>query len=180
LESVWREIVAQHRALKRALEELLTLFSQDRESFYLYMKVVVDFLKRVHTPLEDELVFPKLEETCRGASSKQVSIANTLSRLSADHKLLLTLGNTITARGKSFDDSTLRERLEQFANILLEHNANEEELYQTMVKVCGEERGDTALRIPAEVQKVIEAYGVERYNELCVKPTNRLGFRKTG
>lgn len=172
MDNAWLEIVVQHRALRRALEELRTLITQDRESFYLYMDVVVDFLKEVHTPIEDVLVFPRLQKSCMDASGKQMDTANTLSRLSADHKLLLTLGNTITSRGKAFDEDVLRERFEQFAKILLEHNANEEELYQAMVKVCGGERVDSSLRIPEEVQKIIEAYGVERYRDF-MRQTNK-------
>jgi len=147
------------------LEELGDLFGRDRESFHLYMGVVVDFLKRVHAPLEDELVFPKLAEACVDASSERLDVANTLSRLSADHKLLLTLGNTITERGKAFDEDILRERFEQFGKILLEHNEKEEELYNTVLKVCGEGRVDSALHASEEAQRVIEAYGVERYRE---------------
>ena len=171
MRSAWLEIVVQHRALRRSLEELRTLFTQDRESFYLYMDVVVDLLKHVHTPIEDGLVFPKLQETCVGVSGRQIDVANTQSRLSADHKLLLTLGNTITTRGKAFDDDILRERFEQFAKILLEHNTNEEELYQAVVNVWGKSRVDSSLRIPENVQKVIEAYGVERYRDF-MRQTN--------
>jgi len=74
-------------------------------------------------------------------------------------------------RGKAFDDDILRERFEQFAKILLEHNTDEEELYQAVVKVCGESRVDSSLRIPEKVQKVIEAYGVERYRDF-MRQTN--------
>ncbi|MEM0120622.1 MAG: hemerythrin domain-containing protein [Thermoprotei archaeon] len=165
VEDVWLEIVAQHKALRHALGELHTLLTQDRESFYLYMEVLVDFLKRVHTPLEDELAFPRIEAICAGSGSARGNIANTLSRLSADHKLLLTLGSTITGRGRAFGEDVLRERFEQFERILLEHNANEEALYQVVVKECGEEKVDSALGSVEEAEGIIRRYGLERYSE---------------
>lgn len=156
------EVVRQHRALRGALRELGSLLESDRASFHLYMGSLVEFLLKVHARLEDEQLFPALLKACRGTDYS--SFERMLGRLTADHRLLETLGKTIASRGRGFDQHLLRERFEQFGKILLEHNASEEKLYAEINARCGGEGVRGALET-IDPQKIIEEFGRERYLE---------------
>src|SRR5208283_5853776 len=121
---------------------------------------VESFVRDCHARIEDELIFPKLEEFLgaqRGESAK------VLSRLEADHKMIDTIGDQIKLRTTQGDTETLRKRMLLYANTVESHNSSEESLiFQYWKNLTKDQQQDP---IP-KMRKIIEEYGVNRYFQI--------------
>ncbi len=111
-----------------------------------------DFVVNCHAKHEDEIVFPILISK----NQDDKDYVSYVKRISADHKLIATLGNNIVSWIKEKNYEMLERRLPLYFKILLEHNSNEEK--------------DIFVRWKPEYsvsyKKVILEYGVDKYTKI--------------
>ncbi len=122
---------------------------------------VEEFVRSCHAKVEDEVVFPKLQESLKDPDRE--NHLKILSRLEADHRLIDTIGEQIRLRtSQGSDEETLRKRILLYATTVESHNASEESLIFPYWNVSGSDLNEVIL--PA--MKIIREYGLNRYYQL--------------
>jgi hemerythrin superfamily protein len=122
---------------------------------------VEEFVRDCHARVEDEVVFPKLQESLKDPD-RENHLRN-LSRLEADHRLIGTIGEQIRLRTEQGTDmETLRKRILLYATTVESHNASEESLNFTYLK----ESDDNQNEVIPSAMKIVREYGLNRYFQL--------------
>ncbi len=85
-------------------------------------KRINDFVVNHHAVIEDAYVFPKI----KASNSSDVELIKNIDRISADHKLIETLGNNIVNWINSNDADMLKRRMPLYWKTLYDHNLLEE------------------------------------------------------
>ena len=122
---------------------------------------VEEFVRSCHAKVEDEVVFPKLQESLKDPDRE--NHIKIISRLEADHRLIDTIGEQIRLRTtQGGDEETLRKRILLYATTVESHNASEESLIFPYWNMSGSDPNEVI--IPAK--KIIREYGLNRYFQL--------------
>ncbi len=121
------------------------------EHWYTRFSDFNDFVINCHARHEDEIVFPRLIDAYEDEDFRK-----TVRRVSADHKLIATLGSNILNWLSRGDHELLRMRIPLYFKVLLEHNSSEEQL---LFKRWKPEMGSSFRRIILE-------FGVSKYMEI--------------
>ncbi|MDG6928224.1 MAG: hemerythrin domain-containing protein [Nitrososphaerota archaeon] len=85
-------------------------------------KTLNDFVVNHHARVEDIYVFPMI----KASNPDDLDLAKSVDRISADHKLIETLGSNIVKWINSNDIDMLKRRIPVYWKILSEHNMTEE------------------------------------------------------
>jgi len=85
-------------------------------------KRVNDFVVNHHAMIEDIYVFPQI----KASNSSDVDLIKIIDRISADHKLIATLGNNIVKWINDNDIEMIKRRIPLYWKILYDHNLLEE------------------------------------------------------
>ncbi|MEM0097155.1 MAG: hemerythrin domain-containing protein [Conexivisphaerales archaeon] len=85
-------------------------------------KNINDFVINHHARVEDLYVFPKIKVS----NPDDADLAKNIDRISADHKLIETLGNNIVKWIDNNDTDMIERRIPVYWKILAEHNMSEE------------------------------------------------------
>ncbi|MGC8661311.1 MAG: hemerythrin domain-containing protein [Nitrososphaeria archaeon] len=85
-------------------------------------KKINDFVINHHARVEDLYVFPKI----KASNPNDTDLVKNIDRISADHKLIETLGNNIVKWINGNDEDMLKRRIPVYWKILSEHNMSEE------------------------------------------------------
>jgi hemerythrin superfamily protein len=110
-----------------------------------------DFVINCHARHEDEIVFPKLI-----AAYEDEDFRKTVMRVSADHRLIATLGGNISNWLAKGDHELLRTRIPLYLKVLLEHNSSEEQLLFKRWKTG----------MGSSFRRIIQEFGVSRYMDI--------------
>lgn len=81
------------------------------------------FVLKWHASIEDEVLFPILREHF----SSRSAIVSDIDRISADHKLIQTLGENLEKWKKEGNEELFNERISLYVRLIREHNDKEEE-----------------------------------------------------
>ena len=129
-------------------------FMREKSSDLIYE--AEDFVRNCHAKVEDELVFPRLNQIL---ATKEVDLVKALSRIEADHKLIEKIGDQIKNSTAQADTATLKKRIMLYANTVESHNSSEESLiFQHWQASEAESR-----EIMSKAKEVIEQFGRDRY-----------------
>lgn len=126
-------------------------FRYIRETNFNSIYEIEEFVRKCHARIEEEIVFPKLNEVDQ--------IKQNLSRLSADHKLIDTIGDQIKLRTAQGDLETLKKRVLLYVNTVESHNSSEESLIFQYWKVGETTEKETV----SGARKIIDEFGLNRY-----------------
>jgi hemerythrin superfamily protein len=148
--NIVEQLMVEHTALRLH-------FRYGRETNTEAIYELEEFIRKCHARIEDELVFPKLEELLSKSQQKQAR--NDLLRLEADHKLIDKIGDQIIARTIEGNKETLRKRILLYMNTVESHNAGEESLIFPRWNVNEADE----LEIKSKAWKVIDDFGLDRY-----------------
>jgi hemerythrin superfamily protein len=139
-------LMVEHAALRIRLHELLETQSQE-----LFQKAN-RFVLECHAKVEDEVFFPVLYS----------QISESLKKLEADHKLILTLSSSLLNFVKQGKEELFRKRVKTYVTTVLEHNQQEEILVFPYWKSVSNDTAKSALE---HVKRIIQAFGVDEYLE---------------
>ncbi len=162
------EIHRQHLRMREVLEFMSSMLNGDTQTFFLLINLLGDFVVRLHSRLEDEVMFPMLlswEDACGQGVHAWEGERKLIPRLKADHKLIETLGNAIGLRGKEFEPSILSKRFRQYSKIILEHNQNEEVMVERISKKCGEVPQKLMAVAAGRTKQIVDEFGRDKYEE---------------
>ena len=81
------------------------------------------FVLKWHASIEDEVLFPLLQEHFSG----KPEIVSDINRIAADHKLIQTLGENLEKWKKEGNSKLFNERIGLYVRLIREHNDKEEE-----------------------------------------------------
>lgn len=140
-------LLFEHSIIRiRANEALLATPSM--ESFKDLHELVVN----LHAKVEDEVVFPAVIEE----NESDQEFVKYVKRISADHRLIETLGNNIVEWYEQGNAEMLNRRVPLYFKVLTDHNMNEErDIFHRLRTNLGD-RG----------RKFIVEFGVERYSRI--------------
>ncbi|MDP8024033.1 MAG: hypothetical protein RAK20_06175, partial [Conexivisphaerales archaeon] len=111
-----------------------------------------DFVVNCHAKHEDEIVFP----TLMTKEQKDQEFVNYVRRISADHKLIATLGSNIERWMNEKNYEMLERRVPLYLKTLLEHNLNEER------EIFARWKPEYALPF----KHIINGFGIEKYKSI--------------
>ncbi|MGC8557809.1 MAG: hemerythrin domain-containing protein [Nitrososphaeria archaeon] len=110
-----------------------------------------DFIINHHAKVEDKYVFPKI----KFFNSEDKSLIKEIDRISADHKLIQTLGTNLVNWININDEDMIKRRMPLYWKILSEHNIEEEKT------IFHRWKGD--LENIDDIIESIKAFGKEEY-----------------
>ncbi|MDG6908414.1 MAG: hemerythrin domain-containing protein [Nitrososphaerota archaeon] len=122
---------------------------------------VEDFVRNCHARVEDEIVFPSLEQMV-GTESQQLT--KIISRLEADHRLIEKIGEQIKIHTAQDESEALRKKILLYADTVESHNSSEETLIFQFWKADSEKERESI----DKARKIIEEFGRERYFRVTV------------
>ena len=146
--NIIEQLMVEHSALR--LHFRFARESSDSNSIY----DLEEFVRKCHARIEDEIVFPKLQE--------QTAPKQSLSRLEADHKLINTIGDQIKLRTSTGELDTLKKRVALYMTTVESHNSGEESLVFPYWNVSRTEEHELA----SKALRIIQEFGLNRYLEL--------------
>ncbi len=140
-------LLFEHSVIRiRANEALLSMPSKE------LFKDIHDLVVNLHARVEDEVVLPAVIEE----NEKDQEFVKYVKRISADHKLIETLGNNIIEWYEQGNAEMLSRRVPLYFKVLTEHNMNEErDIFHRLRTNLGN-RG----------KPYIAEFGVERYSRI--------------
>lgn len=120
-----------------------------------------EFVRSCHAKVEDEIVFPALRNLL-SLQDKQRVIADVLSRLEADHKLIDAIGEQVRQRTIQGDSQTLSKRISLYCTTVETHNTAEEvQLFSYWSPDFTQEK-----EMAEKALKIIGLFGLNRYYEI--------------
>jgi hemerythrin superfamily protein len=116
---------------------------------------VQDFVRNCHARIEDEIIFPALNQMLE----KNEQLTKIISRLKADHKLIEMIGEEIKVSTAQDQTEALRKKIMLYADTVESHNSSEESLVFQFWQADKTRENESMLK----AKDIIEDFGRDRY-----------------
>lgn len=118
------------------------------------------FLTNVHAKIEDEVIFPKIAESC---STNDESVARAVAKYREEHTLIKSFGENMRVWVAEGETTLFRERIGLYIDTVASHNVDEElrlfPKWSTVPELSREKSLD-------ESKRIIHDFGYDRYSRI--------------